>query len=97
MRTLPTWRQMNMDTSPEIERLQFSLLREAPPWRKMKMLSGMEASARDLMFIRLSNEYPQAPKDEIPYLLADLLYGKEMGAYIRRMAGREQHERPQNN
>ncbi len=90
MRTLPTWRQMNMDTSPEIEQLQFTLLRKAPPWRKMEMLSGMEASARDLMFIRLSETHPQASKDELRYLLADLLYGKEMGAYIRRMAGREQ-------
>jgi hypothetical protein len=90
MKTLPTWRQMNMDTSPEIERLQFALLREAPPWRKMKMLSGMEASARDLMFIRLSETHPKAPQDELRYLLADLLYGKEMGTYIRRMAGRFQ-------
>lgn len=77
---------LGIDTSPEAERLQFDLLRKAEPWQKMAMLSGMETSVRELMSIRLSEEYPEATEGELRYLLADLLYGKEMGVRIRRMA-----------
>jgi hypothetical protein len=76
MRILPTWRQMNMDTSPQIEKLQFSLLREAPPWRKVKMLMGMEASARDLAQVGLRRRHPSANQEELQYLTAEWLYGK---------------------
>ena len=50
-KTLPTWRQMNMDTSPEIERIHFALLKSKPLWEKMKLLTGMERSARRLVLV----------------------------------------------
>lgn len=76
MRILPTWRQMNMDTSPEMERFHFALLREAPPWRKVKMLTGMERSARNLALVGLRRRHPSASKEELQYLTAEWLYGK---------------------
>jgi hypothetical protein len=31
---LPTWREMNLDTTPEAEAILFKLWRETPAWRK---------------------------------------------------------------
>jgi hypothetical protein len=46
-RRLPTWREMNMDTSPEAEAVLFKLWREAPAWRKLDWFRmGGEVSER---------------------------------------------------
>jgi len=42
------------DTQPEMEALQVKLLREAPPWQKMKMLAALkdgnyEGAAREAL------------------------------------------------
>lgn len=76
MRTLPTWRQLNMDTSPEMERLHFALLREAPSWRKVKMLTGMERSARSLALVGLRRRHPGASQEELHFKVTEWLYGK---------------------
>ena len=74
-KTLPTWRQMNMDTSPEIERIHFALLKSKPLWHKMKLLAGMERSARSLVLVGLRRRHPTASKEELQYLATERLYG----------------------
>lgn len=74
-KTLPTWRQMNMDTSPEVERIHFALIKAKPLWHKMKLLMGMERNARSLVLVGLRRRYPKASKEELQYLAREKLYG----------------------
>jgi hypothetical protein len=74
MRRLPTWREMHMDTSPEIETIQFSFYRSAPMWRKLKMMSSLTRTARNLARLGLQDRYPNASDDELTQHLWDLLY-----------------------
>lgn len=38
---LPTWRQMNRDTSPEAEAILVRLWRETPAWRKWELMEDL--------------------------------------------------------
>lgn len=38
-RRLPSWREMNRDTSLDVEAIQFAFYQEAPVWRKLKMMA----------------------------------------------------------
>jgi hypothetical protein len=74
MRRLPTWREMHMDTSPEIEAMQFSFYRSAPTWRKLQMMSSLTRTARNLARLGLQDSYPNASDGELTQHLWDLLY-----------------------
>lgn len=66
------------DTDSRIEALQVQLLRTAPPWRKMAMLAGLNASARNLALAGLRQRFPTAGEEELHRRLADLLFGVEL-------------------
>jgi hypothetical protein len=70
------------DTHPKIEALQIKLLRETPPWRKMEMLTRLNASARELALAGLRRRYPHANQAEIQRRLADLLLGDELACKV---------------
>jgi len=38
---LPTWREMNWDTSPEAEAVLFKLWRETPAWRQVERIENL--------------------------------------------------------
>ena len=79
-RRLPTWREMNMDTSPEAEEVLFKLLRETPAWRKWELMEDLNQAARQLALIGLRERYPEASPDELKRRLADMLLGEELAA-----------------
>ena len=60
------------DTHPKMEALQIRLLREAPPWRKMEMLAGLNASTKALVLSGLRQRHPQASEGELRRRLAGL-------------------------
>ncbi len=70
------------DTHPKIEALQIKLLREAPAWRKMEMLSSLIASAQELASAGLHKRYPGASEREIRRRLADILLGEELALKV---------------
>lgn len=57
---LPTWREMNMDTSPEAEAVLFKLQRETPAWRKYELMEDLNRTARQLALIGLRRRFPNA-------------------------------------
>lgn len=65
-----------------MEALQVQLLRGVPPWRKMEMLAGLNAYARELALSGLRQRYPQAEAAEIRRRLADLLLGPELARKV---------------
>ncbi|VAW35919.1 hypothetical protein MNBD_CHLOROFLEXI01-1474 [hydrothermal vent metagenome] len=71
---------MNADTSPEAEAILFKLLREAPAWRKLEMLEGLNRTARQLALAGLRQRHPNASAKELRRRLANLLLGEELAA-----------------
>jgi hypothetical protein len=77
---LPTWRQLNWDTSPEAELFLFKLLRETPAWRKLQMMEGLNNTGRQIALIGLRSRHPNASSEELRRRLADILLGPELAA-----------------
>ncbi len=75
---LPTWREMNMDTTPEVEEILFKMWRETPSWRKWQMMDDLNQSARHIAQIGLNKRHPNASPEEIRRRLADMVLGSEL-------------------
>ncbi len=79
---LPTWREMNMDTTPEVEEILFKMWRETPPWRKWQMMDDLNQSARQIAQIGLNKRHPNASPEEIRRRLADMVLGSELAVRV---------------
>ena len=79
---LPTWRQMNRDTTPEEEAVLVRLWRETPAWRKWELMEDVNRVARELALAGLRRRHPDAAPEELHRRLADLLLGPELAAEV---------------
>lgn len=79
---LPTWREMNRDTSPEAESILFAYWRDAPVWEKWQRMADLNRSARLLALAGLRRQYPQASEAELYRRLADLILGPELAMSV---------------
>lgn len=79
---LPSWREMNLDTSPEAEAVLFRLWREAPAWRKLEMMEDLNRTARQLALVGLRRRFPEASPTELQRRLAAMLLGEELAARV---------------
>jgi hypothetical protein len=70
------------DTSSEIEALQYKLLRQASPARKLELLAQMNATVRALALSGLRTRHPEDPPDIIQRRLADLILGVELARKV---------------
>lgn len=77
---LPTWREMNRDTTPEAEAVLLGLWRAAPGWRKWELMEQLNRAARELALAGLRRRHPAAGPEELRRRLADLLLGPELAA-----------------
>jgi len=80
MNKLPSWREMNADTTPEAEAVLFKLWRDTPGWRKLEMMENLNRTARQLALAGLKHRHPTAPEEELKRRLAALLLGEELAA-----------------
>jgi hypothetical protein len=71
---------LSPDTSPDAERVQFMLLRQAPAWRKFEMVAQLNQTVRMLMWEGLRQRHPDASPHELRRRLADLLLGPALAA-----------------
>lgn len=78
MKRLPTWREMNMDTSIEVEKMQISLYQSLPDWRKWQLMRDLNRTAIRIQWQGLKERHPEASAEELRYLLAVNKYGKEL-------------------
>ena len=92
LRRLPTWREMHMDTSPEIEAMQFAFYRDTPVWRKLQMVSQLNRMARTMAMSGLRRRHPKATNEELQRYLADMLLGPELAAQVYGSADRGEQE-----
>ena len=79
---LPTWRQMNWDTTPEAEAVLFKLWRDTPAWRKLEAMEGLNRAARQLALAGLRQRFPDALPQELHHRLAAILLGEEMACRV---------------
>ncbi len=79
---LPTWRQMNWDTTPDAEAVLFKLWRETPAWRKLEIMEGLNRTARQLTLTGLRQRFPDASPQELRRRLAAILLGEELACRV---------------
>lgn len=82
MKKLPSWREMNADTTPEAEAILLKLWRETPGWRKLEMMESLNRSARQLALAGLKHRHPTASEEELKRRLAALLLGEELATQV---------------
>jgi len=68
------------DTRPEAEAVLIRMLRQAPPWRKLHMVSQLNQTVRTLALSGLRQRYPDAAPQGLRRRLADLLLGPDLAA-----------------
>jgi hypothetical protein len=73
-------RTQSPDTSPEAERVLIELLRQAPAWRKVRMVEDTNRSVKDLLLAGLRERFPEDSSARLRRRLADLWLGPELAA-----------------
>ncbi|MCC6605659.1 MAG: hypothetical protein IT327_20800 [Anaerolineae bacterium] len=73
---------MLTDTSPETEKVLNDLLRQAPVWRKLEMMSQLNQTAKQLVLAGLKEQYPNADAACLHRHLADRLLGSELAEKV---------------
>ena len=73
---------MQSDTRPEAECVQIDLMRQAPAWRKLRMVGQMNETVRLLALSGLRQRHPMATPEELRRRLADLWLGPELAARV---------------
>lgn len=70
------------DTSPEAEAVLIALLRQAPAWRKFKMVGDLNATVKQFALAGIHERHPEAQAHELRRHLADLLLGEDLAAAV---------------
>ena len=70
------------DTSPEAEKILIQLLRQAPAWRKFKMVGELNATVKQFALAGIHQRHPDASEAEVKRHLADILLGEELAAKV---------------
>jgi hypothetical protein len=81
-RRLPSWREMNWDTTPEAEAVLFKLWRETPAWRKLEMMEGLNRTARHLALMGLRRRFPDISAEELRWRLAAIALGEDLATRV---------------
>ena len=69
---------LSPDTHPEAEKVLIELLRKAPVWRKLEMVSQITTTCRELGLIGLQQRYPAATNEELKKRLAALVLPRHL-------------------
>ena len=70
------------DTMPEAEAVLIALLRQAPAWRKFKMVGDLNATVKQFALAGIRQRHPHASEQEVRRHLADILLGDELAAAV---------------
>lgn len=70
------------DTRPEIAALQYRLLRQASPARKLAMVGEINQTVKTLALSGLRSRYPKDSPEMLRRRLADLILGPELARRV---------------
>jgi hypothetical protein len=68
---------VSSDTHPEAERVLINLLRKAPAFRKLEMVSQITTTCREFALSGLRRRYPEAGEVELKKRLASLVLSRQ--------------------
>jgi hypothetical protein len=71
------------DTRPEAEAVLIELLRQAPPWRKIRMMEQLNQQMQALSLAGVRARHPQADEAEVRRRLAEIVLGPALAAQVR--------------
>jgi hypothetical protein len=74
----PTWRELQADTAPWAEKLQFQFFRETSPAQELRAMARLNRCARTFSLSGIRKRHPQAPEAELRRRLTDKLLGPEL-------------------
>ncbi|MFH1620105.1 MAG: hypothetical protein ABIG11_09430 [bacterium] len=66
------------DTSPKAQQVYFRTLREMPPWKKFRVIDGLNSAIREISLAGIKTRHPEFSKREILKAAAALWHGKEL-------------------
>ncbi len=66
------------DTHADVEKMQVTILRSMPSWRKFRLLNDLILTGRKLALAGLRERFPAASAGELHRRLATLLLGPEL-------------------
>ncbi len=78
------YKTQSPDTSPEMEKLLFDLLRQKTPAERFQMTSDITEAAIDLWRAGVRRRHPQWSEQEVSLHWVEVHYGDEWAAKIRR-------------
>ena len=70
------------DTPSEVDDILITLLRQAPAWRKFKMVGELNATVKQFALAGIRQRHPEATEQVVNRHLADLLLGEELAAKV---------------
>jgi hypothetical protein len=73
---------LSSDTDPKMEALQVRLLRSAPAWCKLEMLTQLNSSKPLLALSGLRQRHPVATPERIQRMSVGLLLGEELARKV---------------
>lgn len=76
-------RTQSSDTSPEAERVQINLLRQAGVARRFQLFSSLNKSAIQWSRASIRKAHPEASEDELAILFVALCYGQRLADGLR--------------
>lgn len=74
---------MLSDTSPETEKVQIELLRQATVAERFAMMESLSAMAVGLSRRAIARAHPELTPEELKLKWVELHYGKELAARVR--------------
>ncbi|MDI6793044.1 MAG: hypothetical protein QME81_09285 [bacterium] len=66
------------DTDPKAEKVLIELIRKAPVWRRLEMVSDLVKTGRTFSMIGLESRYPHASEEELRRRMAALWLDREI-------------------
>src|SRR5689334_18495596 len=74
------------DTHPDAEAVMLRLYRETPAWRKLQLLSELNALGQALSMQGLRERHPDASRRELDRLFAQMTLGKDLAELLYQVA-----------
>ena len=73
---------MVSDAHPDVEKMQVTILRSMPPWRKFWLVNDLIVTGRKLALAGLRERFPDANTGELHRRLATILLGPELAQRV---------------
>lgn len=71
-----------LDTSPEMEKLQMDILRKMDPEKKWSLMMELIEMSRRLLMEGIRNRHPEYGEEELKLALIKILIGEELFALV---------------